>query len=164
MKDGRLVVGEPVRRGRGAADSPALAGDRLHASVWDAAAPKWAAHQFHAAVFAASKMVNSMLQAKVDRKDFGEVQLVQEAFSKNPPAVGRPRLRFPTIGDDKTRESMTQGALSFGVGCFQAIRNPVGHLTDDQHELSEQDALERLAALSLFAKWIDQATLTSDGD
>jgi hypothetical protein len=59
---------------------------------------------------------------------------------------------------------MRLGALSFGVGCFQAIRNPVGHLPDAQHELTEQDAIERLAALSLFARWIEEATLTSSAD
>jgi hypothetical protein len=111
---------------------------------------------------AASKAVNAMLQAKMSRHDIAEVALVQDAWSKNPPLDGKPRLRFPTIDDEKTRESMTQGASSFGVGCFQAIRNPVGHLPDEQHELTEQDALERLAALSLFARWIEQATLTPD--
>jgi Protein of unknown function (Hypoth_ymh) len=63
------------------------------------------------------------------------------------------------VKDGKTRESMTQGALSFGVGCFQAIRNPVGHLLSHQHELTEQEALERLAALSLLARWIEQAEI-----
>ncbi len=105
-----------------------------------------------------------MLQEKVRRYDIAEVALVQEAFSKNLPAPERPRLRFPTIEDEKTRESVTQGALSFGVGCFQAIRNPVGHLPDDEHDLTEQEALEQLAAWSLFARWIERATLTPTGD
>jgi hypothetical protein len=100
-----------------------------------------------------------VLQAKVSRRDVSEVNLVQEAFSGNDPSPGRPRLRFPEIEDERTRESMTQGALSFGVGCFQAIRNPVGHLPNEEHELSEQEALERLAALSLLARWIEQADI-----
>ena len=54
---------------------------------------------------------------------------------------------------------MRQGAMSFGVGCFQAIRNPVGHLPNDEHELTEQQALERLAALSLLARWVDEADI-----
>jgi hypothetical protein len=45
--------------------------------------------------------------------------------------------------------------MSFGAGCFQAIRNPVGHLINEQ---SEQAALERLAALSLLARWITEPT------
>jgi len=61
----------------------------------------------------------------------------------------------------KRGDSQTTGALSFGVGCFQAIRNRVGHLPDERHTLTEQDALQRLAALSLLARWIEQATLTT---
>ena len=49
--------------------------------------------------------------------------------------------------------------MSFGVGCFQAIRNPVGHLPNEQVELTEQEALERLSSLSLFARWIEEAEL-----
>jgi hypothetical protein len=49
--------------------------------------------------------------------------------------------------------------MSFGSGCFQAIRNPLGHLLNEEVELSEQEALERLAALSLLARWIERATL-----
>lgn len=52
-----------------------------------------------------------------------------------------------------------QGVMSFGAGCFQAIRSPVGHLPNDEHELEEQPALERLAALSLLLRWIDEAEL-----
>jgi hypothetical protein len=163
VKDGRLVIGESVRPARGGAP-PMPNADQLHPSVWKAAAPQWAARHLHDAIMAASKAVNAMLQAKIGRSDIAEVALVQEAFSKNPPAPGRPRLRFPTIEDDKTRESQTQGSLSFGVGCFQAIRNPVGHLPDERYTLTEQDALERLASMSLFARWIEQATLTAEGD
>lgn len=163
VRDGRLVVGERVRRVRGAR-APTPAADQLHPSVWAAAAPQWATHHLHDAVMAASKAVNAMLQGKVGRDDIAEVALVREAFSQNPSVPGRPRLRFAAIKSERTRESMTQGALSFGVGCFQAIRNPVGHLPDDEHDLSEQEALEQLAAWSLFARWIERATLTPDGD
>jgi hypothetical protein len=98
-----------------------------------------------------------MLQAKLERRDVSEGKLVQEAFSEKPPADGRPRLRYPAIEDEQTRDSMRQGVLDFGLGCFRAIRNPIGHLPNDEVELSEQEALERLAAVSLLARWIDQA-------
>lgn len=163
VKDGRLVVGERVRRVHDAGP-PMLAPDRLHPSIWAAAEPQWATRHLHDAVMAASKAVNAMLQGKVGRDDIAEVALVREAFSPNPPVPGRPRLRFAAIENERTRESVTQGALSFGVGCFQAIRNPVGHLPDDEHDLSEQEALEQLAAWSLFARWIERATLTPGGD
>ena len=141
--------------------SPRLAANQFHPHVWTAASAQWSTGHRHEAVLAAAKAVNSMLQAKLNRRDVSEVNLVQEAFSQSDPTATRPRLRFAMIQDERTRESMTQGALSFGVGCFQAIRNPVGHLPNDEHELSEQEALERLAALSLLARWIDQADLVT---
>jgi hypothetical protein len=141
--------------------SPALTGSQLHHLVWGAASAQWATGHRHEAVLAASNAVNSMLQLKLDRRDVSEVNLVQEAFGAADPKPDRPRLRFPMIEDEKTRESLTQGALSFGVGCFQAIRNPVGHLPNEMNELTEQEALERLAAWSLLARWIDQANVVS---
>ena len=162
-KDGALAIGEPIRRASVAAPPP-IAENELHPSVWRAAAPKWKADQWHDAVIAGAKAVNILLQRKTGRTDISEVQLVQEAFSRNEPTPTAPRLRFPDIEDAKTRESMTQGALSFGVGCFQAIRNPIGHLPDEAHELTRHEALERVAAFSLLARFIEQATLTTSSN
>jgi hypothetical protein len=52
---------------------------------------------------------------------------------------------------------VTVGVMNFGVGCFKAIRNPLDHLPGDEHDMSEQEALEQLAAWSLFARWIERA-------
>ncbi len=82
---------------------------------------------------------------------------------RSPPRPGHPRLRFDAIEDEQTRDSMRDGAMNFGAGCFQAIRNPIGHLPNDEHELSEQQALERLAAWSLLARWIDEAEIITAG-
>lgn len=141
--------------------SPTIAASGFHPLIWQAASAQWSTGHRQEAVLAAAKAVNSQLQAKVERRDVSEVKLVREAFGSGPPKAGAPRLRFPSIPDQQTRESTEQGVLSFGVGCFQAIRNPVGHLPNDQHELGEQDALERLAALSLLARWIDEADVES---
>jgi Protein of unknown function (Hypoth_ymh) len=114
--------------------SPKLAGSALHQLVWGAASAQWATGHRHEAVLAAAKAVNSMLQAKLGRRDMSDTQLVREAFSDADPASGRPRLRFGAIEDRQTRESMRQGVMGFGSGCFQAIRNPVGHLPNDEHD------------------------------
>ncbi|MGA9876885.1 MAG: TIGR02391 family protein [Solirubrobacteraceae bacterium] len=164
VTDGCLVIGEPVRRNRDAPEVPKPDTAQLHPTVWDAAAPQWAAHHLHDAVRAAAAAVNAMLQRKVSRDDISESELVRQAFSKNAPMNGRARLRFPFIQAAKTRESMTQGALSFGLGCFQAIRNPIGHLPDHEYRMTEQEALEQLAAWSLLARWIALATVTTPDD
>lgn len=144
--------------------SPQLSAAQLHGHVWTAASAQWQTGHRHEAVLAASKAVNSMLQAKVKRRDLSDTKLVQEAFSEKDPQPKKPRLRFPNIDDEQTRDSMRMGALSFGVGCFQAIRNPVGHLPNEENELTEQEALERLAAWSLLARWIEDATVESAAD
>jgi Protein of unknown function (Hypoth_ymh) len=125
--------------------SPRLSANQLHALVWRSASAQWSTGHRHEAVLAAAKAVNSMLQAKLGRRDASDVKLVREAFSENDPETGRPRLRFPEIQDEQTRESMRQGAMNFGSGCFQAIRNPLGHLLNEEVELSEQEASERIA-------------------
>lgn len=161
VRDGRLVIGDRVRRRRDT-NTPAPALERLHASVWEAAAPQWLAGHLHDAVMAASKAVNALLQTKTGRTDQSETALVQVSFSTNRAPDARPRLRFPDIDSEKTRDSMTQGAMQFGVGCFLAIRNPLGHLREADHLLTEQEALEQLAAWSLFARWIERADIQSD--
>jgi hypothetical protein len=142
-------------------DAPQLSAGQMHPLIWRAAAAQWSTGHRHEAVLAAAKAVNSRLQDKLQRRDLADTKLVQEAFSEKPAEIGKPRLRFTSIEDDQTRESMRVGTMSFGVGCFQAIRNPVGHLPNEEHELSEQAALERLAALSLLLRWIDDADIES---
>ncbi len=75
-------------------------------------------------------------------------------FSEKAPEPGKARLRFNSIEDEKARESMRGGTLEFGPGCFRAIRNSVGLY--DEMEVTEQEALERLAALNLLARFIDE--------
>lgn len=139
--------------------SPRLSAASLHALIWTAAQAQWTTGHRHEAVLAAAKAVNSHLQSKVGRRDVSETDLVRQAFSERAPEPGKPRLRFKAIGDEQMRESMRQGAMNFGSGCFAAIRNPVGHLPNNEVELDEQTALERLAALSLLARWIDEADI-----
>lgn len=139
--------------------SPRLTAASLHPLIWTAAQAQWSTGHRHEAVLAAAKAVNSQLQSKVGRRDISETDLVRQAFSDKPPEPGKSRMRFSAIADDQTKESMRQGAMNFGAGCFAAIRNPLGHLPNDEVELDEQTALERLAALSLFARWIDEADI-----
>ncbi|HEX8117311.1 MAG TPA: TIGR02391 family protein, partial [Pyrinomonadaceae bacterium] len=109
-------------------DAPQLSASHLHDLVWSAASAQWATGHRHEAVLAAAKAVNSRLQEKTQRRDLSEARLVREAFSEKSAEPDKPRLRFPEVEDDQTRESLRQGVMAFGAGCFQAIRNPVGHL------------------------------------
>lgn len=139
--------------------SPQISATQLHPLIWNAAAAQWSTGHRHEAVLAAAKAVNSLLQSKTGRRDVSETDLVKQSFSDKDPEPGRPRLRYNSISNDQTARSMRIGVMDFGAGCFGAIRNPIGHLPNDEVELDEQSALERLCALSLLARWIDEADL-----
>lgn len=158
----RLDTATEVAAKLGAGDSsPRITAASLHALIWQAAQAQWATEHRHEAVLAAAKAVNSHLQTKIGRRDVSEADLVRQAFSDKPPESGKQRLRFNSVADEQTRKSLRQGVMEFGAGCFGAIRNPLGHLPNDELELDEQTALERLAALSLLARWIDEADIES---
>lgn len=136
-------------------DSPDLIADQFHPWVWDAAAPLWYAGSRQEAIHAAARSVNARLQQKLGRHDDSDSSLVREAFSHSDPSPGHPRLRFP--GDDRTSlawRSRQNGGKDLGAGCFEGIRNLAAH--EDGLDLTEQVALEQLAAFSLLARWIEE--------
>ncbi|GAB2454038.1 hypothetical protein GCM10027262_78430 [Nocardia tengchongensis] len=156
----RLDSHEEVLARLGGADtSPRITAAGLHPLIWKAASAQWSTGHRHEAVLAAAKAVASLLETKVSRRDLLESDLIKQAFSDREPEPGKPRLRYLGFSNEKTAESMRRGVMEFGGGCFAAIRNPVGHVPNEELDLDEQTALERLAALSLFARWIDEADL-----
>jgi Protein of unknown function (Hypoth_ymh) len=138
-------------------DAPELLADQLHEWVWEAARPMWEASSYSTAVLWAAQSINARLQQKLNRYDISDATLCSEAFKIDEPKAERPRLRFHGDRTSETWRSLQEGAGFFGRGCFQAIRNPVAH--SHQHPVSEQEALEELAALSQLARWIDQCTV-----
>jgi hypothetical protein len=149
--------GEEARR-RMRPDSPDLAADQLHPWVWEAASPLWYAGNRQEAVHAAARSVNARMQQKRGHHDKSDAALCREFFSLDNPAPGRPRLRFGGYTrTDSTWRSRQQGAMDLGAGCFEGIRNPAAH--EHGLNLSEQVALEQLAAFSLLARWIDECAV-----
>jgi len=144
-------------------DSPDLAADQLHPWVWEAAAPLWYAGSRQEAVHAAARSVNARMQQKRGHHDKSDAALCRELFSLDPPTPGRPRLRFSSYRrTDPTWRSRQQGAMDFGAGCFEGIRNPAAH--EHGLALSEQMALEQLAAFSLLARWVEECTVETAAD
>jgi hypothetical protein len=134
---------------------PRLAARGLHPAVWNAAAALWDGRHYREAISAAGTGVDLALQAKLDRNDVTGKALIQEAFSSDGPKAGHPRLRFtryePGTQDWKNAH---EGALHFGMGCMMLIRNLKTHSLDQP---GETEALEQLAALSVFARLLDDA-------
>lgn len=136
---------------------PRLEASRLHPWVWSASSALWDDGHRRAALQAAGAQIETQLQAKLNRYDASGKQLVNETFKLEPAEAGRPRLRMPGFPtDSESYTSAQEGARSFGVGCMQGIRNIASH---NMEEPEEAVALEQLAALSVFARWIDDAIL-----
>lgn len=137
-------------------DAPSLSASGFHPWVWEGARGLWQSGHYREAVHAAAVRVNAETQAKLSRRDTSETDLLRQALSSDDPKAGAPRLR--PRGDDggKTALSVRRGVMAFAEGCFAGIRNPASH---DDGDLDEQVALEQLAAFSVLARWIDEATL-----
>lgn len=138
-------------------DAPHVSASDFHSWIWSGAESLWQSGHYREAVEGAIKKLNAETQNKLGRRDLSETQLFKEAFSENPPAVGKPRLyRMPDDGSN-TFKSVQRGARAFAEGVFAGIRNPLAHEVDV--EMSQEDALEYLAALSILARWVDNSTL-----
>lgn len=144
---------------KGDDNSPIIAADSLHPWVWSAAKPHWESGNHRAALLAAATNVNSRLRRKLGRKDVSDQKAIQQAFTPEPAEPDRPRLRLVGTEDPDNFKSVQIGVMNFGCGLFGAVRNPVAHLADDDHDVGEREALESLAAFSLFARWIDRASV-----
>ncbi|MFE6647707.1 TIGR02391 family protein [Nocardioides sp. NPDC057772] len=136
---------------------PALAATTFHPWVWKPARAHWESGNHGAAVWAAAINVNTQLQHKVDRVDIGEHKLVAEAFGTAAPEPGCARLRLCDHSNPNLFKDRHVGAIGLGQGLFMGVRNPLNHI--GPADMSEREALETLAAWSLFARWVDRATV-----
>ena len=134
---------------------PALAAGGLHPWVWNAAASLWDGGHHGPAVHEAAKAVELQTQLKVGRRDLTGKKLYSTVLSRDDPSESGARLRFSHLDRSKRPDDWTsahEGAMYLGMGCAQGIRNPQAHPSDG---ISEQEALEQLAALSVLARWVD---------
>jgi hypothetical protein len=135
---------------------PDIGAGALHPTVWGAASRLWKDGHFREAVAGACEAVATMVKTRTRRNDIAETALWQQTFSEQDPRAGQPRLRWPGDPTDRDVSSMNSGLRSFAPGVQMTIRNGAAHGVG---ELGEQDALERLATLSLLARWIDECDL-----
>ena len=136
-------------------NSPHITVSQLHPWIWEGARSLWNSGHFREAVSAAVRKINAETQNKIGRRDISETDLFKQAFSLDSAREGKARLRRMTPDNSKTYQSMQRGAWLFAEGIFAGIRNPLSH--EAENELSEHEALEYLAALSVLARWVDQS-------
>lgn len=143
---------------------PRLSASRFHQWVWNAAKDLWDNGHYREAVQAAATAVERQTQLKLGC-DVSGANLYSDAFSLQSRPSER-RLRLPHVeatAPDGTAtqgwKSAHEGAAFFGRGCSMGIRNLVSHNIDP---LPEQVGMEYLAALSVLARWVDEATVEQD--
>lgn len=137
---------------------PTIGAEAMHPIIWGAARRLWLDKHFRQAVSAAAESLIAQVKARTGRNDVSETALWQETFSNDAPRAGKPRLRWPGDPKDQNVKSMNDGLRQFSPGVQMTIRNPAAHGTV---EMSEQEALERLATLSLLAGWVEQCEVSS---
>lgn len=103
------------------------------------------------------KKLNVETQNNVGRRDVAETDLFKQAFSLDEAKPGKARLLRMTDDGSNTCKSVQRGAMAFAEWVFAGIRNPLSHEADQ--ELSEQEALDYLASLSVLARWVDGASV-----
>ncbi|MYS92000.1 MULTISPECIES: TIGR02391 family protein [Streptomyces] len=138
-------------------NTPELSAAELHPWVRGGASSQWQSSHFREAVEGAIKKLNTEAQNKVGRRDVSEADLFKQAFTLDGPKAGKARLRRMKDDGSDTYKSVQRGAMNLAEGVFTGIRNPLSHEADQ--ELSEQEALEYLAALRVLARWVDTPTV-----
>lgn len=135
---------------------PSVGTEALHPLVWGAARRLWRDGHYREAVNAAAEAVIGHVKALTRRNDVPETSLWQQVFSKDEPTAGKPRLRWPGDPADRNVINMNDGLRFFAPGVQLLIRNTGTHSV---LEIGEQEAIERLAVLSLLARWVEGCDL-----
>lgn len=135
---------------------PAVGAAAMHPLIWGAARALWRDRHYRAAVGTAAEALVAHVKSTTGRNDVAETALWQQTFSDNTPLPGQPRLRWPGDPANRDIKTMNDGLRQFAPGVQMTIRNPAAHGLD---ELDEQEALERLATLSLLARWVEACDL-----
>ena len=142
--------------------APIIDASQLHSWVWDGARSMWQSGHYSQGVVDALKKVNAEAQNKSGRHDIGESDLFKQLFTIDSPKPGAPRLRLMPDDGSATFKNVHRGAWALAEGLFAGVRNVLSH-TVLESEKDEQRAVEQLAAVSVLARWVDEAQLENIG-
>jgi Protein of unknown function (Hypoth_ymh) len=139
-------------------DAPSLIADRFHPYVWEAAESIWETGKYRVAVQQSATALSAHIAQKAC-SNLMERALVAQVFAKDDPKPGMARLHMPGDKTSETWRSRQEGLHLLAQGAFAGIRNVATHTAD---EWTEQEALEKLAVLSVVARWVDETELVSN--
>lgn len=160
LNDGRLVPRTASRtaddaRARADALRAKLAAREVHPDVLRYCRAELVQRNYFHAVLEAAKSLSAKIRAKTGLTSDG-ADLVDQAFTlKN----HLPPLAFNALRTPSERSAHT-GYANFARGVVGAFRNPTAHDPKVEFALSEEDALDMLATISMVHRRLDQATTT----
>lgn len=121
----------------------------MHPTIWGAARKLWLDGHFRLAVQSAAETLISQLKTRTGLANMDATNVYEKVFNAKSPV-----LTWPGDPSDRTVSSMQNGLSKYAPGLNMTVRNTATHVASD--EMTAQQALERLAALSLLAHWIDE--------
>ncbi|WP_455362651.1 TIGR02391 family protein [Streptomyces sp. SYSU K21746] len=135
---------------RAEAELPPTTGvEAMHPTIWGAARKLWLDGHFRLAAQTAAETLTTQVKARTGLSSMDATNVYEKVF-----AARAPVLRWPGDANDRTVSSMQNGLAKYAPGLNMTVRNTATHEAAD--EMTAQQALERLAALSLLAHWIDE--------
>ena len=134
----------------------ALVERKVHADVLAFCRAELVVDNYFHAVFEAAKSLAEKLRQKTGLLSDG-AQLVDEALSIG--KAGTPRLAFNSL-TTPNEQNEHNGLINLIKGIFGAFRNTTGHAPRILWTVTEQDALDILATISLLHRRLDSAVRT----
>ncbi|MFF1519721.1 TIGR02391 family protein [Streptomyces sp. NPDC058305] len=128
---------------------PTTGVEAMHPTIWGAARKLWLDGHFRLAVQSAAETLISQLKTRTGLANMDATNVYEKVFNAKSPV-----LTWPGDPNDRTVSSMQNGLSKYAPGLNMTVRNTATHVASD--EMTAQQALERLAALSLLAHWIDE--------
>ncbi|WJV51894.1 TIGR02391 family protein [Streptomyces flavofungini] len=128
---------------------PTTGVEAMHPTIWGAARKLWLDGHFRLAVQSAAETLTSQLKTRTGLTNMDATNVYEKVFNTKSPV-----LTWPGDPSDRTVSSMQNGLSKYAPGLNMTVRNTATHVASD--EMTAQQALERLAALSLLAHWIDE--------
>lgn len=133
-------------------DQPPTVGvEAMHPLVWDAAKKPWEKGFYSYAVERAHLALYNRACSHHSTNETG-VAVWASLFNEKPKS-GFQRLGWPGDPASNDVKNMNDGLREYSRALQRLIRNALAHPTG---ELDRQDALERLGAISLLARWMDR--------
>ncbi|WXF92388.1 TIGR02391 family protein [Curtobacterium flaccumfaciens pv. flaccumfaciens] len=156
-----LARGDEIRRHLGD-NASQISAAALHPWIRNGAKFLWQSRFCAQAVQGTVTKLNGEMLNKVGHRKVSETDLFKQSFSLDVAQLGKSCLRRTETEDSDTHRSVQLFVMAYAEGVFARIRKPLSH--EAGLEVSEQMAVEYLAALSVLVRWVEESTVEIGGE